>query len=202
MIIVKATGSRTHFDWGANNQFIDIQQYLFSILLVKTFAFRRNRFSVLLHRVMMALGKEIHGISQRFSHGIQHPIPLCVGDKIPLPCSCRRGKLRVREIIRQICQQHDLLIEQGHVSKDHVHILVSAPTHLSESQIMQKIKGRSSRILQQEFPHLKKRYWGQHIWARGYFCTTVGQVTDQMIRDYIEGHVGKSPDDSFTVDED
>ena len=111
-------------------------------------------------------------------------------------------KLRVREIIRQICQQHDFLIEQGHVSKDHVHILVSAPTHMSASQIMQKIKGRSSRVLQQEFPHLKKRYWGQHIWARGYFCTTVGQVTDQMIRDYIEGHVGKSPDDSFTVDED
>ena len=111
-------------------------------------------------------------------------------------------KLRVREIIRKICQQYDLLIEQGHVSKDHVHILVSAPTHLSASQIMQKIKGRSSRMLQQEFPHLKKRYWGQHIWARGYFCTTVGQVTDQMIRDYIEGHVGKSPDDSFTVDED
>ena len=73
-------------------------------------------------------------------------------------------KLRVREIIRQICQQHDLLIEQGHVSKDHVHILVSAPTHMSASQIMQKIKGRSSRMLQQEFPHLKKRYWGQHIW--------------------------------------
>ena len=111
-------------------------------------------------------------------------------------------KLRVREIIRQICQQHDLLIEQGHVSKDHVHILVSAPTHMSASQIMQKIKGRSSRVLQQEFPHLKKRYWGQHIWARGYFCTTVGQITDQMIRDYIEGHVGKSSDDSFTVDED
>ena len=111
-------------------------------------------------------------------------------------------RLRVREIIRQICQQHDLLIEQGHVSKDHVHVLVSAPTHMFASQIMQKIKGRSSRMLQQEFPHLKKRYWGQHIWARGYFCTTVGQVTDQMIRDYIEGHVGKSPDDSFTVDED
>ena len=109
-------------------------------------------------------------------------------------------KLRVREIIRQICQQHDLLIEQGHVSKDHVHILVSAPTHMSASQIMQKIKGRSSRMLQQEFPHLKKRYWGQHIWACGYFCAAVGQVTDDMIRDYIAGHIGKSPDDSFTVD--
>ena len=70
-------------------------------------------------------------------------------------------KLRVRELIRQICQQYDLLIEQGHMSKDHVHILVSAPRHLSASQIMQKIKGRSSRMLQQEFPHLKKHYWGR-----------------------------------------
>ena len=65
---------------------------------------------------------------------------------------------------------------------------------------MQKIKGRSSRVLQQEFPHLRKRYWGQNIWARGYFCGTVGQVMDQMIRDYIEGHVEKSPDDAFTLD--
>ena len=70
-------------------------------------------------------------------------------------------KLRVRELIRQICQQYDLLTEQGHMSKDHVHILVSAPRHLSVSQIMQEIKGRSSRMLQQEFPHLKKHYWGR-----------------------------------------
>ena len=78
-------------DWDTNRKFVDIQQYLFSILLVKNFAFRRNRFSILLYRIMMVFGKEVHGISQRFSHSIQHPIPLCVGDKIPLPCSCRRS---------------------------------------------------------------------------------------------------------------
>ena len=98
--------------------------------------------------------------------------------------------------------QHELNIQQGHVSKDHIHLLVSAPSHIAASVIMQKGKGRSSRILQQEFPHLRKRYWGQHIWARGYFCVTVGQVTDEMIRDYIEGHVQKSPDDKFTLDPD
>ena len=136
-IIVKATGSRTHLDWGTNSQLIDIQKYLFSILLVKTFAFRRNRFSDLLHRVMMAFGKESHGISQRFSHGIQHPISLCVGDKIPLPCSCRRSETSSSGAYPSKCQQHDFLIEQGHVSKDPVHILVSAPTHMSASQIMQ-----------------------------------------------------------------
>ena len=108
-------------------------------------------------------------------------------------------KIRVRELIRQVCQQHDINILKGHVSKDHVHILVSSPPHLSVSQMMQKIKGRSSYKIQQEYPQLRKRYWGQHIWARGYFAVTVGQMTDEMVRNYIEGHIEKSPDKTFTV---
>ena len=111
-------------------------------------------------------------------------------------------KQRTRELVRQVCMRQDLNILKGHVSKDHIHLMVSAPTHIAASEIMQKIKGRSSRVLQQEFPHLKKRYWGKHIWARGYFCVTVGQVTDEMIREYIEGHLEKSPDDNFTTDPD
>jgi len=109
-------------------------------------------------------------------------------------------QLRVREIIRQICQQHDLTILKGPVSKDHLHLLVSAPPHHAVSYLVQKLKGRSSRMLQQEFPHLRKRYWGQHIWARGYFCATVGQVTDEMIKQYIEGHITQSPDEGFTLE--
>jgi putative transposase len=109
-------------------------------------------------------------------------------------------QIRVRELIRQICQQHDLMILKGHVSKDHIHILVSAPPHHAVSYLMQKLKGRSSRLIQQEFPHLRKRYWGQHLWARGYFCATVGQVTEEMIEDYIESHVTPSPDDQFTLE--
>ena len=84
-------GSALNYAWNDNRE-DNRKRFLFSILLVKTFAFRRNRFSLLLNRVMMTLGKESQGISQRFSHGIQHPISLCVGDKIPLPCSCRRGE--------------------------------------------------------------------------------------------------------------
>ncbi len=109
-------------------------------------------------------------------------------------------KLRLRELIRQICQQHELTILKGHVSIDHIHILVSAPPRHSVSFLMQKLKGRSSRILQQEFEYLRKRYWGQHIWARGYFCATVGQVTEKMIKDYIENHLIPSSDDQFTVE--
>jgi putative transposase len=111
-------------------------------------------------------------------------------------------QLRVRELIRQICQQHEVTILKGPVSKDPIHLLISAPPHHAVSDLVQKLKGRSSRELPQEFPHLRKRYWGQHIWVRGYFGATVGQVTDEMIRDDIEHHMSESPDEKFTVDPD
>ena len=87
------------------------------------------------------------------------------------------GELKTRrhKIARQICPRHELNILKGHVSKDHARLLVSSPPRLAPSQLTRKIKGRSSRLLQREFPHLKKRYWGQHIWAWGYFCATVGE---------------------------
>ena len=59
---------------------------------------------------------------------------------------------------------------------------------LESGKVVQYLKGRSSRLLQDEFSQLKKRYWGQHLWGRGYFCATVGSVTEEMIRDYIEKH--------------
>lgn len=80
----------------------------------------------------------------------------------------------------------EIRIVRGVVSKDHVHMLVSAPPNLAPSEIMRRIKGRTSSYLFQEFPHLKKRYWGRHFWARGYFCATVGQMTEEMIKQYLE----------------
>ena len=65
-------------------------------------------------------------------------------------------------------------------------MLVSCPPNISVSDMMQYLKGRSSKKLQEEFPELKKRYWGQHLWATGYFCRTVGTVTDEIIKEYIE----------------
>ena len=98
-----------------------------------------------------------------------------------------RGELakRLRELIRQGCEARRITIVTGSVGYDHVHLQVSCPTDLSPSKIAQYLKGRSSRLIQDEFPELKKRYWGQHMWARGYFCATVGSVTEEMIREYI-----------------
>ncbi len=85
---------------------------------------------------------------------------------------------RLRDLIRQICQANDVVIVKGHVSKDHIHLLVSCRPNLSVSRLVQKLKGTSSYKLFQEFSHLKKKYWGQHLWARGYFVATTGTVTD------------------------
>ena len=109
--------------------------------------------------------------------------------------------LRTRDLIRKICERHDVRILRGHVSRDHVHLFVSAPPHLSVAQLMQYVKGKSSRQLQQEYPSLGKRYWGRHLWARGYFCASSGTVTDEMIEAYLEKHASTS-EDAFTVADD
>ena len=106
--------------------------------------------------------------------------------------------IRLRELLRQGCEVRGLEIIRGSISKDHVHLLLSCPTTLSPSQIAQYLKGRSSHLLQDEFPELKKRYWGQHMWARGCFCGTVGVVDEETIRQYIESQ-GNEEEKNFTI---
>jgi putative transposase len=80
----------------------------------------------------------------------------------------------------------EITIIRGAIAPDHVHMLISAPPSLAPAKIVQYLKGRSSRKLQMEYETLSKRYWGQHMWAKGYFCATVGTVTDEIIKKYIE----------------
>jgi len=73
---------------------------------------------------------------------------------------------RVKELVRQTCEAHEIRIIKGVVSKDHVHILVSSPPELAPSEIMRRIKGRTASKLFEEFPHLKKKYWGRHTFGQ------------------------------------
>lgn len=106
----------------------------------------------------------------------------------------------VRELVRQTCEHLEIQILRGVVSKDHVHILVSAPPNISPSEIMRRGKGRVSRKIFEEFPQLKKRYWGRHFWARGYFCVTSGELTKEMIQEYLAHHIEKDPNDQFDIE--
>ena len=75
---------------------------------------------------------------------------------------------RCRDIIVQTCDAEDIRILKGVVSKDHVHMHIEYPPSKSVSDIVKKLKGRSSRKLQMEFKELSKQYWGKHFWAIGY----------------------------------
>ncbi len=68
------------------------------------------------------------------------------------------------------------------------------------SQLMQRIKGKTSRKLLMEFKHLKRPCWGRHVWARGFFAASSGNVTDEVIMKYIETQDMQTPDDEFRVD--
>ena len=94
--------------------------------------------------------------------------------------------VRVRDLIRQIAAEHELEIISGKVARDHVHVFVGYRPNQDVSQIMQWLKGISSRVLLQEFPHLRKRFWGRHFWARGYLAVSSGNITDEMVKEYIE----------------
>ncbi|NQU52753.1 MAG: IS200/IS605 family transposase [Bacteroidetes bacterium] len=97
-------------------------------------------------------------------------------------------QVRCRTILIQICEAEDVLILKGVVSNNHVHMHLSYRPSQSLSNLVKRLKGRSSRKLQQEFPELGKKYWGQHFWAIGFGCWSTGNITDEMVNDYLEHH--------------
>ena len=134
-------------------------------------------------------GHTVTDIKYHFVWATKYRYPVLVGEV---------GQ-RLRDIVREVCESREITIVKGVVSKDHVHLMAICPPHLSPAQIMKWVKGRSSRKLQVEFPNLRKRYWGQHLWARGYFCASTGSVTEELIQEYIEQH-GR-PESDFKVEE-
>jgi len=102
---------------------------------------------------------------------------------------------RVRELIRQTCAGLDVYIVKGHIAPDHVHLLVSVPPKLAVSELVKRLKGRSSRKVLQEYAEVRREFWGRHLWARGYFAASTGNVTDEVVAEYIEKQSRMAPED-------
>jgi putative transposase len=102
---------------------------------------------------------------------------------------------RCRTLIIQICDAEDVRILKGVVSKDHVHMHIEYRPSQSISSLVKRLKGRTSRVLQREYAHLKQRYWGRHFWGIGYGVWSTGNVTEDVVQAYLEQHRGKSNDE-------
>ncbi len=106
---------------------------------------------------------------------------------------------RVREHLRGICKEHEVEILKGHISADHVHLFLSVPPHLAISKLVQYLKGKSSYKMLQENQQLSKMFWGRHLWGRGYFVATSGNITDEVIMEYIRTQDDAEHDDDFSI---
>ena len=103
---------------------------------------------------------------------------------------CRRKTLyeqlkeHLGEVFHRLAQQKESRIEEGHLMRDHVHMLISIPPKYAVSQVVGFIKGKSAIYLARVYGERKRSFVGQHFWARGYFVSTVGR-DEAMIREYI-----------------
>ena len=110
--------------------------------------------------------------------------------------------VRARDILRQVAMEHELEVITGKVAVDHVHMFIGYRPTQSISKVVQWLKGTSSRVLLQEFAHLRKQFWGRHFWARGYLAVSSGNLTDEMIQAYIDEQEGEPmvDDSRFQID--
>ena len=97
-------------------------------------------------------------------------------------------KPRLKELLVELCNWLDITIIEGAICSDHVHMYLSVPPKYSPAHVMKILKGKSAEYLRRDFPELGKKYWGLHIWARGYFVSTVG-IDSATIQRYVKDQV-------------
>src|SRR5690606_23659631 len=97
-------------------------------------------------------------------------------------------EVRLRELFLERANEIGVSIEQMEVMPDHVHLFVKSPPTLAPHYIVQQLKGTSSRILRDEYPHLKSRL--PTLCTRSYYCESVGHISEDTIRKYIEDQKG------------
>ena len=97
------------------------------------------------------------------------------------------GQLRadIGQILRKLCEQKGVEIIEANAMPDHIHMLVSIPPHISISQFMGYIKGKSTLMIFDRHANLKYKYGSRHFWCRGYYVDTVGR-NEKVIKEYIK----------------
>ena len=92
---------------------------------------------------------------------------------------------RCRDLLIQICNSERVRILKGVVGRDYVYLQIEYPPTQSISSLLRKLKVRTSHSLQQEFPELHHRFWGQHFWDVGYGAWSAGDATDEIVQEFL-----------------
>lgn len=89
---------------------------------------------------------------------------------------------RLRQLVNELATELDCAVGALEIMSDHVHLFLNCPPTLAPDQIMFRIKGKTARVLRQEFENLRKM---PSMWTRSYFCSTAGHVSSETIKRYI-----------------
>ena len=95
-------------------------------------------------------------------------------------------KARLEVLFRECAEINKWTIEELNIQEDHVHMLIGLKQSISVSKAVQYLKGGSSRVIRKEYPELEEFLWGDSFWSDGYFAETVGRVSEDKIRNYIQ----------------
>lgn len=93
---------------------------------------------------------------------------------------------RIQELFKQCCEINQWVIQELKIMPDHVHLLIQLNPRDSISNVMQILKGGSSKVIRNEFPELEEFLWGDSLWSVGYFVESIGKVSEQAVRKYIQ----------------
>ncbi len=94
--------------------------------------------------------------------------------------------VQVRNYLYKLCSQKDqVIIEEINIQPDHVHMVISIPPKYAVSDVMGFLKGKTALKLFQEQKSLRKRYWGRHVWSKGYCVSSVG-LNEEQIKKYVK----------------
>jgi putative transposase len=107
---------------------------------------------------------------------------------------------RCRELLREIARSREMEIYAGSINRDHVDMLIGIPPKLIRvpgGAVSEREK--LSPDVKSDYGRLRKRFWGQHLWARRYRLATSGNVTDEVWKRYIEDQKPPQPNDDFNV---
>ncbi|MDR2368845.1 MAG: IS200/IS605 family transposase [Deltaproteobacteria bacterium] len=102
-------------------------------------------------------------------------------------------KVKLRDVIREICEDQRVEILEGNISSDHVHLLVSIVPKVNINKFILLLKGKTTYALFSSFESLRQRYFNRHLWAKGCFCCSCGEVNEDLIKDYLEQQNLKEP---------
>lgn len=119
-----------------------------------------------------------------YVYALRYHIVFCV--KYCHPVIIGDIEVRLKEIFQEIATANGFEIVTMEVMPDHVHLLVDCKPQHYIPNIIKALKGNSARFLFKEYPSLKRKLWGGHLWNPSYFITSVSDITENVIKDYIE----------------